>query len=473
MGSMLATAGRSVNRAGRGTITKVRRVPACVLLLIAWLLGAPAVASAQLFFSTQPDSGFRIGPLILRAHVRAGEGPVDVDVLFGVVPPAQATPRSAPQDLFLLWPGELREAPGLGARDPAVAKAVEARGFDVIGEGRIALLTQSLAAQSGGAGPEAVRGGAPYATFVQSGGALGLSPPATWIRIPWTPRLVDRGWLMNLRFTTPSLVKPRPATWLEHTFLGQKYRFAIGFNEVRDRPLFAMYVDHRDRVVRLADAPAELIVNFADVGRLKIDEVYPPTSIRRLSESLESTEVVSLFLDTSEGIVPQQLAVQFGYFSRAQAAALFLVPTVLLALGYAIGPLLGRLAAHVGLLAAARLHVGGWNAMPRQRSSGVVLPRETLARIVPGETTVDQAIALGGPDYEMLERWPEPGRRTIVYRGQRVQPQTRRLFGWLSAVRHLEVERHEVVIEVDGEMVRDVHASVRRARLAAGEQPPP
>jgi hypothetical protein len=43
----------------------------------------------------------------------------------------------------------------------------------------------------------------------------------------------------------------------------------------------------------------------------------------------------------------------------------------------------------------------------------------------------------------------------------------------VSAVRHLEVERHEVVIEVDDDVVRDVHASVRRARLSAGEQPPP
>jgi hypothetical protein len=127
----------------------------------------------------------------------------------------------------------------------------------------------------------------------------------------------------------------------------------------------------------------------------------------------------------------------------------------------------------MGARAAARLHLGGWNAAPRERSSGVLLPRETLARIVPGETTVDQVVALCGPDYEVLERWPEPGRRTLVYRGQRVQPQTRRLFGWLSAVRHLEVERHEVVIEVEGEQVRDLHASVRRARLPAGEQPGP
>ena len=90
----------------------------------------------------------------------------------------------------------------------------------------------------------------------------------------------------------------------------------MSFHEVRDRPLFAMYFANRDRVVRLADAPAELVVSFAHSDRLKIDDVFPPTSLRRLSETEESTEVVSIFLDKTEGITPQHLSVQFGYFSK-------------------------------------------------------------------------------------------------------------------------------------------------------------
>ena len=51
----------------------------------------------------------------------------------------------------------------------------------------------------------------------------------------------------------------------------------MGYNEVRDRPLFPMYFAHRDRVVHLADAPAELVVSFPHSDRLKIDQIFPPT----------------------------------------------------------------------------------------------------------------------------------------------------------------------------------------------------
>ena len=40
---------------------------------------------------------------------------------------------------------------------------------------------------------------------------------------------------------------------------------------------------------------------------------------------------------------------------------------------------------------------------------------------------------------------------------------------WLSTVRRWDVERHEVRIELDGDLVRDVQAEVRRYRLSAEE----
>jgi hypothetical protein len=123
-----------------------------------------------------------------------------------------------------------------------------------------------------------------------------------------------------------------------------------------------MYFAHRDRVIRLADAPAELAASFAHSDRLKIDEVFPPTAIRRLSETEDTTEVVSLFLDKTEGITPQHLAVQFGYFSRIQAWALVLVPTLFFVLGQAIGPALGRTALRLATRAGAHVYLGGWNA---------------------------------------------------------------------------------------------------------------
>ena len=41
---------------------------------------------------------------------------------------------------------------------------------------------------------------------------------------------------MDLRFRSPSLVKPKKASWVEALVLGEKYLISISFNEVRDRP---------------------------------------------------------------------------------------------------------------------------------------------------------------------------------------------------------------------------------------------
>jgi hypothetical protein len=369
------------------------------------------------------------------------------------------------QDLFLLWPGEVVNAMPARKPDAALARYVTEQGFDVVGEGRVAIAGRNLA-DEGRLEPQP--DGAPFVTFVQTG-ALGLSPPATFIRIPWTPRLVDRGWLIELSMDTAGLIKPQRVSWMERLIRGTHYRVAIGFHEVRDRPLFPMYFAHRDRVVRLADAPAELVVQFPQSDRLKIDEVFPPTSIRRLSETLESTQIVSLFLDRSDGLTPQQLAVQFGYFSRAQTALLVAAPILLLALGQAMGPLLGRGLARVIGVAAARVQLGGWRPGGRKREQGVILPREVLERIAPGKTTREEVLRLCGAEVERQERLPGSGPTTLIYRGRRLVPEARRILGWLTTVRHWEVERHEVRIELEGDLVRDVQAEVRRYRLGPDE----
>ncbi|HZV94875.1 MAG TPA: hypothetical protein VFF62_03065 [Candidatus Nitrosocosmicus sp.] len=435
------------------------------------LLLPTAPASAQLFFSTHPNSGFHIGPLIVRANVNPDDPTAHVNVLWSVVPPP-STPRTAgavPQDFYLLWPGEVISGAAPGKPDAELAKMVTALGFDVIGEGRIPLYAQSLNDPDAAAKAEPVPGGVPYVTFVQSGGALGLSPPATWIRIPWTSRLPDPRWLMDLRFRSPSLIKPKKASWVEAAVLGEKYIASISFNEVRDRPLFQMYFAHRDRAVRLADAPAELAVNFSHSDELKIDEVFPRNTIRRLSESLESTEVVSLFLDTSEGIAPQQVTVQYGYFSKLQAAALVALPAIFLALGYAVGPALARVGGYVGGWLVANVRMGGWNRGPAGRETGTIVSPEVVARIIPGKTTLAEVLALCGPHPEQRERFAPERRRTLVYRGKRTRPTAGRVFGWFFTVRHLEVEEHVVTIEMEGDRVRDVQADVSRSRLHVGE----
>jgi len=438
-----------------------------VLLAGFLVVGVPATAHAQLFFASRSDPRFTIGPMILRASVTARLDQVRVNVLWSVVPEAGRSAGDLAQDLYLLWPGEVKDTPGLGKPDPALARFVEDRKFSVIAEGRVPLFAQSLYDVEGEQRGEPMPGGAPFVTFVQAGGALGLSPPATYIRLPWTPRMADRTWLMDLRMEVNGLVKEKRASWAENAFRGQRYLFTMSYNEARDRPLFPMYFELRDRVVRLADAPSELIVNFSDSDRLKIDEVFPPTSIRRLSESLESTEVVSLFLDKSEGITPQHLSVVFGYSSQLQAVGLVVASMLFLVLGYAIGPVMGRVALAVGEAVAARVQVGWGRAAPGTRQSGVILSRDIIERIVPGQTTYDEVRRLCGPEVEEHHQLAPSPRRTLVCRGRRLLPEGRRVFGWLATVRHWEVEHHEVKIELEGNVVRDVQASVRRARTLA------
>jgi hypothetical protein len=197
--------------------------------------------------------------------------------------------------------------------------------------------------------------------------------------------------------------------------------------------------------------------------------VFPPTAIRRISDNLESTEVVSLFLDKSEGITPQHLSVQFGYFTPVQAWALVLIPALFFVLGQAMGPVLGRAALRGGTWLAARVHVGRWDGAPRRRETGQIVGREVLQRIVPGETTREDVLRWCGAPLEESEELTSPGRQTLVYRGRRVVPSARRIFGWLSAVRHWEVERHEVRIAIEHDVVRDVQARTRHYRLTADE----
>jgi len=106
------------------------------------------------------------------------------------------------------------------------------------------------------------------------------------------------------------------------------------------------------------------------------------------------------------------------------------------------------------------------------RETGVVLSRETLARIVPGQTTYEQVLRTCGPDAEEHEQLTTPGRRTLIYRGRRVVPQGRRRLGWLATVRRWSIEQHEVEITLERDVVTDVQARVRRSPLAQPEAAP-
>ena len=439
-------------------------------LLVALLLaGAPAPGHAQLFLASRPHPEFTIGPLFVRASVTPALGPVTVDVLWSLVIPPTRSGSEVEQDLYLLWPGSVTGDASAGPPDPALARYVEARGLVVVAEGRLALFARGLYQVGQDRPREPVEGGAPFITFVRTGGALGLSAPATYIRIPWTPKLVNPTWLMDLRMTINGLVKPMKASWVENVFRGERHLISIGFNDVRNRALFPMYLEHRHHVVHLADHPSQLLMNFADADHLKIDDVTPPSSIRRMSESLERTEVVSLFLDKSEGLKPQMLTVQFGYFKGLQAWALILIPMLFFILGNAAAPLLNRLLGRIVKGVTARVRVGRPSAPWSGRETGVVLPREALGRLIPGETTYDEVLRVCGADAEERQQRGSAERRTLVYRGRRVVPHRRRTFGWLSTVSHWDVEHHEVEIEFEQDRVRDVQTRVRRSRFSHPE----
>lgn len=446
---------------GRMRYSRSTTVSALAAILL-WTL--PGVARAQLFLASHPNPPFTIGPLFVRASITPQLGAVPVDLYWGLeFAPGRAVGFAA--DLYLLWPDAITGEARAEKPDPELARYVEVRGFTVIGEGRLRLLARSVRQMGRDRGAEPAGSGAPFVTFVRQGGPLGVTAPATFIRIPWTPKLADREWLMHLQLAVPNLIKPIRASWIEALIGGQRHLLPISFNEMRGRALFPLYLENRERVVHLAEEPAQLVITFANADRLKIDEVSPPSASRHLSETRENTELVSLFLNRVEGITPQTLTVQFAYFSRIQAWGPILLPTLFFVLGNLAGVFVRTAADRVKKRFAGRVLFGPAREDRGGRQTGVVLSRDTLEQITPGVTTYEQVLHLCGPDVEQVEKLPLSERRTLVYRGQRVMPQRRRTFGWLTTLRGWGVEDHEVEIDIEHEVVRDVRAHVRRSRL--------
>jgi hypothetical protein len=271
---------------------------------------------------------------------------------------------------------------------------------------------------------------------------------------------------MELGMRVPDLIRTRRATWLENFFWGERHTLALGFHEIRTGPTFPLYLQHRTQVVRLADEPNQITVNFDDADHLKIQEVQPPSARRRPSEARPDVEAVSLYLDANEGLKPQQLVVQFTYFTGWKSWAPIVVAGLFFVLGNLAGPLLVQLVRHFGPRLQGRIHFGPQSDATVEQQVGTVVPREVLSRLQPGETTYEEVLRLCGPDPEEYEQLSTPDRRTLVYRGRRVVPHPRRRFAWLATVHRWDVEHHEVEVELQGDRVQHVQARVRRARLA-------
>ena len=188
-----------------------------------------------------------------------------------------------------------------------------------------------------------------------------------------------------------------------------------------------------------------------------------------MSETRDQTDTVSLYLDRSEGLTPQVLNVQFGYFTGLQSWGPVLIPLAIFVAGNIGGVLIRNVAERLSKRWAGRLRFWRKEEQAPSRERGVVLDRDTLGKIAPGVTSYGEVLALAGHDVEERQNLAEPNARTLVYRGRRIVPHHRRLAGVLAAVTHWDVEDHEVEIVVDADVVRDVRAHVKRSRLTGAE----
>jgi hypothetical protein len=437
------------------------RALVAALTVAAGLTAAVPGASAQVFFGSRSQPDLAVRPLFIVADVSPDAATVEVAVMFSLLIPPGKSALEFEQDLYLLWPGEV--VPAVSGPSGISLPADVAAQVTVIREGHVGLHAQRH--YEAGGDREAIGVGAPFVTVAQTGGALGVSPAATFIRIPWSQRLANQAWLMSVRFTATDLVKPKATTWLGRMVSGGRSVLALGFNDVGSPAAFSMYYWQRDHVLPVA-SPARLVANFAVADRLAVDAISPPAARREPSPSRPSTDVVSLFLTPTEGLTPQALRVEFGYFSRLQSWGPILIPALFFALGNIAAVLVRHLAEHAYRRLGWRVQVGRQRASAPGVDSGTVIAREQLAAIVPGETTYADVLRLCGPEVEERVDLARPRRRVLVYRGQRDVPHRRWASRWLATVSHWDVERHEIEILVDDEVVQDIQIRIGRARAA-------
>ena len=421
----------------------------------------PTAATGQVFLASEPHPPFSVGPLFVVATVTPDLGPVTVRVSWSLSLSPGRRGEDLRQDLFLLWPAELvPPASGAGPGDPTLRAFVERRGFVVLSEGRLPIHARDRAKLGTGAESDPTGQHAPFVTFYKRGTVAAQAGIGTFVRIPWTPLLVDPVSLISLTMSLRDLITPKPATWIEELFYGRRHVLTLGAGSPGTVALYSMYLDQREQVVRLARDFSVLNAAFADSDHLRIDEIAPAAATRRPSRVRAGVETVSLPLAASEGNVPQVLRVQFSYFRGRIAWRPILISLLFLVLGNIMGAIM--FAKEVQRFFGSRLHVGRRDGPGRHE--GVVHAPTTLERIVPGSTTERELVSLCGAPVEE-HHMPSRERRTLIYRGTRTIPNRRLSMGWLGTVRHWDVEHHEVVVEVEAGRVANVEMRVRRARL--------
>src|SRR5215813_5976211 len=449
----------------------LREIGICCVALLP-LFAVPDCAHAQVFIAWHPLPEFGIGPLFVSASVgtqnleNLDRGGSSVSVSWSLTLPPKRRAADIAQDLYLLWPGEIVGTTGAAGADPSLVRQVEALGFKVKQHGGLRLSARARTDMGTSAEPRTL-GEAPFVAFGREEGPAGGARGASYIRIPWVPEMASLDWLVRLELPLKDVIVPRRVSWIEDTFWGRRYLIALGFGDVGYVSLYPLYFGARDRIVPLARDFSMLLINFADSGHLKIDEVVPPSASRQMSETRSNTDTLRLPLLPSEGLAPQVLKVQFVYFAGRLAWRPILISVLFLALGNLTGPLVNAVVRRLSRTLRARIHVGRGEAPGREK--GAIPSEETLRQIRPGETSYEEVLRLCGPHAEEQARLPAGETRALLYRGQRVVPHRRRSFGWFATVGHWDVEDHEVQIDFERDRVRDVQARVRRSRLT--EQP--
>src|SRR2546422_1172511 len=297
------------------SLAKERRmIKPWVALAVVLCAAAPAVSEGQVFLASEPNPDFMIGPLFVAANVSPGLGPVTVNLSWSLTTKSGRRALDVGQDLYLLWPGEIAQDTAPGPADPAVVREIERRGFAVAGSGRLMLRTRDRMQVGTAALGDPIDVTASYVSFARTGSQSGA---VTFIKIPWTPRLVDPLSLVALALPLRGLIVPKAATWIDELFWGRRYVLTAGFGDLGPPALglFALYYERRDRIVHLAREYALVIANFGDSDHLKIEEISPATAVRRQSRVRAGGEVVALTLLPAEDITAQSLRVQFQYFS--------------------------------------------------------------------------------------------------------------------------------------------------------------
>lgn len=436
--------------------------PALGCLLAALLIGPPS-SRAQVFLASKPEPEFSVGSLFIAASITKSLGPTPIDVQWSLVLPAKRSAADIAQDLYLLWPEAVTSPTPEGRPDPALDRMIAGDAITIVRSGRLPLVSRRVDHTGRSSTVEPMGDGAPFVTFVRKTNSGGLSNPGTLIRIPWHELLGDPARMATLRVISSRVIRDKPQTWLEELFWGRRHTASLTFGDVRFSSLYGLYFEHRDRLIPMAGDLSQLTLRFGDANHLRLDEISPAGATSQRSQTRKETETVSLVLDKSDGLKPQLLRASFAYFDGLHAILPIAVTVAVFTLGHLGGPLVAAVFRRGAAAMARRVHIA-----PRRgtadHTSGVVLSKDTLGRITPGETTYQQVLSLCGPHSEEHEQLKMPGRRSLIYRGRRTVPHQRRSFGRLATVSHWDIEHHEVIIDFEGDLVTDLQAHVRRSR---------